>query len=144
MAVSIIEYWREISIALGGIVTFIFGRKSAKFLEKRQQADAVTTMQKTYDVFLEHYEKQYKELIERMNKLQEAFLTLQLNYSKELEVSAKWQKLHSELEKQYKDLEKKYNLIEIQYKEADKKHSDLEKLYSKLKSDFDKHKKSTI
>ena len=143
MAVSIIEFWREISIFVGGVVTFIVGRKSAKFLEKQQQGDAIATMQKTYDTFLGHYDSQYKKLVEQVNKLQSAFLLLQLSYAKEIEKSENWQKLHRELEKQYRDLEKKYNTLEYQYLESEKKHEDLGKLYAKLKADFDKHKKST-
>lgn len=144
MAVSVIEFWREISIFIGGVVTFIVGRKSARFLEKQQQVDAIATMQKTYDTFLGHYDSQYVKLVEQVNKLQSAFLELQLSYAKEIEKSENWEKLHRELERQYRDLEKKYNVLEHQYLESEKKHEDLEKLYSKLKSDFDKHKKSTI
>jgi len=140
---SIIEYWREISLAIGGVASFIIGRKSARFLEKQQQVDAIATMQKTYDTFLGHYDSQYVKLVEQVNKLQSAFLELQLSYAKEIEKSENWEKLHRELQIQYRDLEKKYNILEHQYLESEKKHEDLEKLYSKLKSDFDKHKKLT-
>lgn len=139
--VSIIDYWREISIAIGAIVSFIVGRKSTKILERQQQADAVTTMQKTYDTFLVHYNSQYLKLTEQVDKLQKSFLELQLSYAKEVENSQNWEKLHRELERQYMDLEKKYNSLENQYKESEKKYQDLEKLYNKLKADFDKHKK---
>lgn len=155
--VSIIEYWREISGTIGAIVVFIVGRKSSKFQEKKQQADAIDTMQKTYNVFLEHYNKQhttivaqYNEVLEnnkktsdRLNKLSEQFVSLQLAYAKEIENSQNWEKLHRELEKQYRNLENKYNELVLQYKDSEKKHTDLEKLYEKLKSDFEKHKKQT-
>lgn len=124
---SIIEYWREISLAAGGIVSFIVGRKSARFLEKKQQADAVSTMQNMYDTFLTQYKEQYKILQDQVNKLQSAFLELQLSYAKEIEVSQNWEKLHRELERQYRDLEKK--------------HNDLERQHEKLKTDFEKYKK---
>lgn len=124
---SIIEYWKEISVTVGLISTFIFGRNSRKLLEKKQASDAVGTMQKTYDLFLTHYEKQYAEIIERMNKLQQQFINLQLAYAKEIENSQNWEKLHRELEKQYRDLAVK--------------HNDLEKLYEKLKADFESYKK---
>lgn len=140
---SIIEYWREISLAVGGVASFIIGRKSARFLEKQQQVDAIATMQKTYDTFLGHYDSQYKKLVEQVDKLQKAFVELNLAYSKEVENSQNWEKLHRELEKQYRDLEKKYDNLVSQYRESEKKHEDLEKLYSKLKADFDKHKKLT-
>lgn len=141
--VSIIEYWKEISMAFGAIASFIVGRKSAKILEKQQQADAISTMQKTYDAFLGHYNtqhttivSQYKEVLEsnrktteRLNKLQEQFVNLQLAYAKEVEISQNWEKLHSQLQKQYVQLEKKYEA--------------LQKLYERLKQDFDKYKKQT-
>ena len=141
--VSIIEYWREISGAIGAVVLFIAGRKSTKLTEKQQQVDAITTMQKTYDTFLGHYDSQYKKLVEQVDKLQKAFVELNLAYSREVEISQNWEKLHRELEKQYRDLEKKYDNLASRYKEAEKKHEDLEKLYAKLKADFDKHKKTT-
>lgn len=138
---TVLDNWKEILAIAAPFLTFFAGRKATKLLEKKQQADAVDTMQKTYDVFLIHYNKQYEEVVTRLDKLQGAFLDLQLSYAKEIETSAKWKQLHSELEKQYKDLERKYNIIEMQNKEANKKHSDLEKLYEKLKADFEKYKK---
>lgn len=140
--VSIIEYWREISGAIGAIVLFIAGRKSTKLTEKQQQVDAITTMQKTYDTFLGHYDSQYKKLATQVDKLQNAFVELQLAYAKEIEKVESGRKLYRELQVQYKDLEKKYNTLEHQYLESEKRYGDLEKLYSKLKTDFDKHKKS--
>ena len=143
MAASIIEFWREISIFVGGVVTFIVGRKSARFLEKQQQVDAVATMQKTYDTFLGHYDSQFQKLTTQVDKLQTAFVELQLAYAKEIEKVESGRKLHRELQIQYKELEKKYDTLEHQYLESEKRYVDLEKLYSKLKTDFDKHKKST-
>lgn len=141
--VSIIEYWKEIASAIGGIVLFLAGRKSTKILEKQQEVDAVATMQKTYDTFLGHYNNQYQKLTDQVDKLQKAFIDLQLAYAKEIEKVENGRKLYRELKIQYMDLEKKYNILENQYLESEKRYADLEKLYSKLKTDFDKHKKST-
>jgi DNA repair exonuclease SbcCD ATPase subunit len=132
--VSLIEYADKILIALGGILTFVLGRKSSKILEKKQQAEAIDTMQKTYDMFLVHYQKQYDRLVEdnrilhnKQDNLNRQFAELQLSYAKEIENSQNWEKLHRELEKQHSILEKKYE--------------GLEKLYEKLKADFEKYKK---
>lgn len=132
--VSLIEYADKILIALGGILTFVLGRKSSKILEKKQQAEAIDTMQKTYDMFLVHYQKQYDRLVEdnrmlhnKQDNLNRQFAELQLSYAKEIENSQNWEKLHRELEKQHSVLEKKYE--------------GLEKLYEKLKADFEKYKK---
>lgn len=140
---SIIEYWREISIAVGAVASFIVGRKSTKILEKQQQVDAIATMQKTYDTFLGHYDSQFIKLTAQVDKLQNAFVELQLAYAKEIEKVESGRKLYRELQVQYKELEKKYDTLEYQYLESEKRYGDLEKLYSKLKTDFDKHKKST-
>ena len=83
--VSIIEYWREIGSTVAGIVLFLAGRKSTKILEKQQEVDAVATMQKTYDTFLGHYNNQYQKLTDQVDKLQKAFIDLQLAYAKEIE-----------------------------------------------------------
>jgi archaellum component FlaC len=117
---SIIEYWREIGITIGGILSFIAGRKSTKILEKHQQIDAIKAMQDTYNTFLQHYKEQYDLINKRQNSLQDQFNSLQLAYTKEVEVSQNWEKLHKELEKKY---------------------TELEKLYEKLKSDFESYKK---
>ena len=154
---TILDNWKEILAIASPFLTFFAGRKSTKLLEKKQQVDAVDTMQKTYDLFLEHYNKQHttvvtqynevldnnKNISDRLNKLQEQFVRLQLAYAKEIENSQNWEKLHRELEKQYRNLENKYNELVLQYKDSEKKHTDLEKLYEKLKSDFEKHKKQT-
>ncbi len=68
--ITILDYWREISATIGGICMFVFGRKSASILERKNNAEAVSTMQTTYDVFLKHYKEQYDELITRLNKLE--------------------------------------------------------------------------
>ena len=121
MAVGLIEYWKEISIFIGGAVSFIVGRKSTKILEKKQTVDAIDAMQKTYDIFLGHYKEQYTTLSEKLNKLQEQFEGLQYSYKIEAEAAKNWETLHREL---------------------DKKYTELEKLYEKLKSDFEKYKKT--
>lgn len=167
--VNLLDYYKEIGLAVGGVFSFIVGRKSAKFLEKKQQADAVTTMQKTYDTFLEHYDKQYKSLqeqyqqvlkvsnnaVEETKDLQKQFSQLWLSYSKEVEISQNWEKMHRELDKQHnslnkkydilvkqcEDADRKYNLLEKQYQDSEKKHTELLHLYEKLKADFEKYKK---
>lgn len=126
---SIIEYWKEIVVAIGAVGSFIVGRKSAKILERKQQSDAISIMQSTYDTFLKHYDEQYQKLVSQVDRLQKQFTELSLSYAKEIEVSQNWEKLHRELQ--------------IQYTELDKKYVDLEKLYEKLKADFEKYKKQT-
>ena len=68
----------------------------------------------------EYFRSKVDSLREELTGLQSQFNTMQLAYTKEVEQSQNWEKLHREL------LEK-YNA--------------LKDLYDKLKEDFDKHKK---
>lgn len=107
MAVSLIEYWREISLAIGGVVTFLAGQKSSKMMEKTQKINAVDAMQKTYDVFLQHYKTQMNELLDRMAEieLRNEILT---------EAAETWKKKYNELDVKYKILEEKLKAYEKQ------------------------------
>ncbi len=107
MAVSLIEYWREISLAIGGLVTFFAGQKSSKLMEKTQKINAVDAMQKTYDVFLHHYKTQMSELLDRMAEieLRNAILT---------EAAESWKKRYEDLDQRYKILEEKLKAYEKQ------------------------------
>lgn len=109
MAASLIEYWREISMAFGGVVTFLAGYKSSKLAERNQKISAVDAMQKTYDVFLEHYKEQMKTLLDRVSEieLRNAFLT---------EAAENWKKKYDELLEKYKQLENKLKVYEKDHK----------------------------
>lgn len=149
--VSVVEYWKEISTTVGGIVVFLFGRKSAKILERKQNSEAIEILQKTYDTFLKHHSLQYENIVKRFDeqtiiideqkkeikKLQGQFIELNLAYSREVEISQNWEKLHRELEQKYRDLENKY-------RELEKRYDISEKNYKNLKADFDKHKKQGL
>lgn len=106
--VSIIEYWREISVTMLAVFSFIGGRKTTKILERKQSAEAVTTMQKTYDVFLSHYAKQYDDLISRLNNLElrNAILT---------ESSDAWEKKFKELSTRHDKLKKDFEVYKINH-----------------------------
>lgn len=141
--IAITEYWKEISIIVGGIVTFFTGRKTAKILEKKQNSDAVSSMQKTYDIFLEHYKEQYAALLKGneeqradIKKLQGQFVELNLAYAKEVERSQNWEKLHRELEDKHRKLQSQYNNLQ-------RKYETIEAMYEKIKKDFEKHKKES-
>lgn len=95
--ITILDHWKEISATIGAICMFIFGRKSSKILERKNNADAVTSMQKTYDVFLKHFETQYNTLLNRLNDLE-------LRNSILLQSSQEWEAKFRELEKNYEKL----------------------------------------
>lgn len=87
---------------------FLVGRKSTKILERKNNADAVTAMQTTYDVFLKHYKDQYDQLIERLNKLE-------LRNAILLESSQEWEKKFKELEKNHEDLKLEFDNYKKQH-----------------------------
>ena len=97
-----IEYWKEFSFGVGAIVTFFAGRKSAKIMERKNNADAVSTMQKTYDTFLTHYNNQYEILIKRLNDLE-------LRNAILLESSSAWEKKFRELEINHQKLKNEFD-----------------------------------
>lgn len=68
----------------------------------------------------EYFRSKVDSLREELTGLQSQFNTMQLAYTKEVEQSQNWEKLHRELTE-------KYNTLKA--------------LYDKLKEDFDKHKK---
>lgn len=75
----------------------------------------------------EYFRSQIDDLRKQAGIMQEQFNNIQLAYSKEVEQSQKWEKLHRELLEKYNELESK--------------HEELNRLYAKLKLDFDNHKK---
>lgn len=107
--VSLLEYWRELGLSVGAIVTFLAGRRSTKIMEKKQTVEAIDAMQKTYDVFLNHYKKQYDEIIAKLNNLElrNAILT---------ESSQSW-------EKKFKDLSEKYKKLNEDFEAYKKIHN---------------------
>lgn len=76
-------------------------------MEKTQKINAVDAMQKTYDVFLQHYKSQMNELLDRMAEieLRNAILT---------EAAETWKKKYEELDVKYKNLEYKLKAYEKQ------------------------------
>lgn len=106
--ITLLNYWQEITATVGIFGAFVFGRKSAKILERKNNADAVTAMQTTYDIFLKHYKEQYEQLIERLNKLE-------LRNAILLESSQEW-------EKKFRELEKNHDLLKKEFDNYKKKH----------------------
>ncbi len=106
--VTLLDYWKEITSGIGVVITFIIGRKSAKFLEKKQQVDAIDTMQKTYDVFLKHYKDQLDVLTKRLDYLEQTNLVLTEN-------SKNWETKFKNLSKQYESLKKEFETYKLKH-----------------------------
>ncbi len=99
--VSLLEYWRELGLSIGAIVTFVAGRRSTKLMEKKQSVEAIDAMQKTYDVFLNHYQKQYEKMLERLDNLE-------LRNAILIESSESWEKKFKDLSKKHEQLQKDF------------------------------------
>lgn len=106
--ITILDYWRELTIAIGGVMTFFLGRRSAKILERKNNADAVSAMQNTYDIFLKHYNEQYSQLVKRLNDLE-------LRNSILLQSSQEW-------EAKFRELEKLYEKLKLDFENYKKQH----------------------
>lgn len=78
----------------------------------------------------EYFRTQLDEVRKSVATTQEQLNNLQIAYSREIEKSQNWEKLHRELGDRYNILEKEYY--------------ELKELYDKLKKDFEAHKKKTM
>jgi chaperonin cofactor prefoldin len=101
---SFLDYWREISIAIGGVATFIVGRKSNVLLEKKQEIDTVDSMRTMYNNFIVDYNVQYENLTKRLNALEvrNAVLT---------ESAETWETKFKVLKKQHDALQLAFNKL---------------------------------
>lgn len=101
---------------------FAVGRKSTKILERKNNADAVSSMQSTYDVFLTHYKEQYDELkkanavlSETINKLNNRLSDIEIRNAILSESSQEW-------EKKFRELEKNHDILKLEFDNYKKKH----------------------
>ena len=125
-----VEYQKYAVAIVIGIISYIFGGW------KKQRNDAVGSMQKMYEGFIEHFKTQMegltseikeqktfnKELQNNFNDLSLKFDNLYIQYSHEVQKNSDWAKM-------YNELKAKYEVLELQYE--------------KLKKDFEAHKKKT-
>ena len=110
-------------------IAYLFGGKQTKAIElKKNDSDALKSMQEVYDSFLVHFQKQMDVLLKEIadlkqhnNNLQLQFNEMFLKYSNELTTSKDWEKKHKELLK---------------------KHNELQVAHDQLKKEFDQLKKS--
>jgi predicted nuclease with TOPRIM domain len=104
-----------IAFIVGGGITAIITLRSTK---KKSDADALKSIQEVYNSFLEDFKEQanhmrgeIKELKEFNSNIQKQFNELHLNYSKEVEISQNWEKLHRQIKDKYDDLERAYEIL---------------------------------
>jgi phosphoenolpyruvate carboxylase len=98
----------------GGLI----GLLTLKSTKKKSDADALKSIQEVYNSFLEDFKDQanhmrgeIKDLKAFNTDIQKQFNDLHLNYSKEVEVSQNWEKLHRQIKDKYDDLERSYEIL---------------------------------
>jgi hypothetical protein len=130
--------WLVIVGFLSAPIAYLFGGKQKQNVElKKSNSDAVASMQSVYDQFLSDYKARMDEVMAELKEsklnyieLQKQFNSIHLSYSKEVEVSQNWEKLHRELDKKHKELE-------LSHEKLKKDHELLRKEFLTYK---DKHK----
>jgi hypothetical protein len=111
--------WIAIIGLLSAPLAYFFGGKQKQNVElKKSNSDAVSSMQAVYDQFLADYKTRMDEVMSELKEsklnyieLQKQFNAIHLSYSKEVEVSQNWEKLHRELDKKYKELVKSHEIL---------------------------------
>lgn len=133
-----IEYIAFMGAVLGYPLAWYFGGKRKSDSEVRKNdTDALTAMSEMYDTFLTQYKERMQEMQyevscvkEHYNAIQLQFNDMSLAYSREVEVSQNWEKLHKELKEKYDELEKNYEV--------------LKKDHDALRKDYEKYKKGNL
>jgi phosphoenolpyruvate carboxylase len=98
----------------GGLI----GLLTLKSTKKKSDADALKSIQEVYNSFLEDFKEQASHMRDEIKQLkafntdiQKQFNDLHLNYSKEVEVSQNWEKLHRQIKEKYDDLERQHEIL---------------------------------
>lgn len=133
-----VEYIALMGAVLGYPLAWYFGGKKKIDSDiKKNDIDAISTMSDMYGAFLTQYKTRMDEMQFEVTcvkghyrAIQKQFNDMSLAYSREVEVSQNWEKLHKELKEKYDELEKNY--------EALKKDHDA------LKKDYEKYKKNKL
>jgi len=126
----LLQNWYNILATLGIPVAWFFGGR------KKQNLEALETLQRIYDGYVEHDKIRTAKLEDRLEKveehnrnLQESFNSMQLSYALVVEESQKWQKKYSELEKisdnreeLLKSLKKEHDKLKKEFEEYKKMH----------------------
>jgi chromosome segregation ATPase len=116
---NLLEYWKEISVTIGFIITFISGRKSRDFKDKTEGAGAIEALQKIYDTYIEHNRNITDDLTKRLTEVE---------------------KHNRDLQKSFNDMSISYAVVVGEGKKMEEQYKQLLKEYEKLKIDHDKLK----
>ena len=109
---------------LGVPLAYIFGGKRAKELElkskettiKKDDSEALKSMQEVYDSFLVHFQKQMDAALIKVDFLEKQYTELNLLYHKEIEKSKDWEKKHNDLQFAHDKLKKDFDKLKLSIK----------------------------
>ena len=133
-----VEYIAFMGAVLGYPLAWWFGGKRKNDSEvKKNDTDALKAISDMYNTFLAQYKERMDEMSKEVASVKDHYKCIQLQfndmslaYSREVEVSQNWQKLHSELKEEYDILKKN--------------HEALQKDHDALKKDYEKFKKNSL
>lgn len=98
-------------------IAYLFGGKRAKAIElKKNDSDALKSMQEVYDSFLVHFQKQMDAALIKVDFLEKQYTELNLLYRKEIEKSKDWEKKHNELQLAHDKLKKEFDKLKLSIK----------------------------
>lgn len=131
-----IEYLAFIGVVVGYPLAWYFGGKSKSDSEiKKNDVDVVTAISEMYNTFLVQYKARMDEMQFEVTGVKDHYKSIQIQfndmsiaYTREVEVSQNWEKLHKELKLKYDELERNYEALK-------KDHDALKKDYQKYKKD---------
>lgn len=131
-----VEYIAFMGAVLGYPLAWYFGGKRKTDSEiKKNDVTVIASISEMYDTFLGQYKSRMDEMTSEVSDVKSHYKSIQLQfndmslaYTREVEVSQNWEKLHKELKGKYDELEKNHDALK-------KDHDALKKDYEKYKKD---------
>lgn len=120
---DILNYWKELLLPFGFLISFFAGKRTRKIQEKKDGADAIAALQSVYDKYIEHNKTITEDLLSRVKSLEEHNKDLQKNFN---DMSFSYAILMSEnkkLERDYATLKEAHEKLQKEFEEYRKKHA---------------------
>lgn len=102
------ENWQALLGVFGSVVAFFGGRKLKKAEETRSTSDALTSMQSTYDTWVNDFKSRYDELKDELKQYRDEQLTLRQEI-------VQLRQENNDLRKELKDWEGKYTKLKKEF-----------------------------
>jgi len=133
-----VEYIALAGMIIGYPLAWFFGGKTKSNSEnKKNDVDVVTAISEMYNTFLVQYKSRMEEMQYEVTCVKDHYKSIQLQfndmslaYTREVEVSQNWERLHKELKAKYDELEKNYET--------------LKRDHDALRKDYEKYKKQNV